>query len=328
LPFKVVAVALYRSPTITSGDETSMSEAPHGAPIKTPGQLIATVIAGFAVPIIVIWLLAYYVNQTVRTGAGTDSDATVTQRIAPIAKVDIRDVNAPHAFKTGEDVYKAVCSACHAAGSAGAPKFGDSGDWAPRVSQGFDTLLHTALSGKGAMPARGGTSPDDYSDYEIARAVVYMANHGGANFAEPPAPSATASASQAASGAAGASGASGAAAESSAGVAPNPQAAAAIAALSSSAPQASAPAATTSADSAQAGKALYQQVCQACHAAGVLNAPKFGNKDDWAPRLKEPMETVYNYALHGKGAMPPKGGSNASDADVKAAVDYMVNAAK
>jgi cytochrome c5 len=97
-----------------------------------------------------------------------------------------------------------------------------------------------------------------------------------------------------------------------------------------SVPQGAAPAsgATQSADASQAGKALYQQVCQACHAAGVLNAPKFGDKDAWAPRLKEPMETVYNYALHGKGAMPPKGGSSASDADVKAAVDYMVNASK
>ncbi|ERI26538.1 cytochrome C, partial [Burkholderia cenocepacia BC7] len=82
------------------------------------------------------------------------------------------------------------------------------------------------------------------------------------------------------------------------------------------------------ADAATAGKALYASTCQACHAAGVLGAPKFGSKEDWAPRLKDSMDTVYNYALHGKGAMPPKGGSNASDADVKAAVDYMVNAAK
>jgi cytochrome c5 len=59
-----------------------------------------------------------------------------------------------------------------------------------------------------------------------------------------------------------------------------------------------------------------------------MGAPKFGNKDDWAPRLKEPMDVIYNYALHGKGNMPPKGGSQASDDDVKAAVDYMVNAAK
>ncbi|MGA7779768.1 MAG: c-type cytochrome, partial [Paraburkholderia sp.] len=95
-----------------------------------------------------------------------------------------------------------------------------------------------------------------------------------------------------------------------------------------SVPAAAPPAGAQTADASQAGKVLYQQVCQACHAAGVLGAPKFGNKDDWAPRLKDPMDVVYNYALHGKGAMPPKGGSNASDADVKAAVDYMVTAAK
>ncbi|QNB12631.1 c-type cytochrome [Paraburkholderia tropica] len=301
-----------------------MSEAPHGAPIKTPGQLIAAVIAGFAVPIVIIVLLAYYVDNTTRTGAGTDelSAQQVASRIAPIAQVSIRDANAPRVYKTGEQVYQAVCSACHASGAAGAPKFGNAGDWAPRIAQGYDTLWHTALSGKGAMPPRGGTSPDDYSDYEIGLAVAYMANHGGANFQDPPkpAPGAANAASGAAAAAPAASGADANAAQA---------AAAAIAAI----PQAAsgnpaAGGATQSADASQAGKALYTQVCQACHAAGVLGAPKFGNKDDWAPRLKDPMDTVYNYALHGKGAMPPKGGSNASDADVKAAVDYMVSAAK
>ena len=305
-----------------------MSEAPHGAPIKTPGQLIAAVIAGFGIPVAIIILLAVYVNNSTRTGAGTDIDASVKERIAPVAQVDVRDANAPRVYKTGEEVFKAVCSACHANGTAGAPKFGDASAWAPRISEGYDTLLHNALNGKGAMPARGGTSPDDYSDFEIARAVVYMANDGGAKFAEPaqPAPGAAASA-----GASGAGAASGAAAQASgANANENTQAAAAVAALAS-VPQASsaAPAAGgQSADAAQAGKALYEQVCQACHAAGVLGAPKFGDKDAWAPRLKDPMDTVYNYALHGKGAMPAKGGSNAPDADVKAAVDYMVNAAK
>jgi len=301
-----------------------MSEAPHGAPIKTPGQLIAAIIASFAIPVVVIILLANYVNDSTRTGAGTDglSDAAVAQRIAPIAQLNLRDANAPHVYKTGEQVYQAVCSACHATGNAGAPKFGNAGDWAPRISQGFDTLWHTALTGKNAMPPRGGTSPDDYSDYEIGRAVAYMADHGGAQFADPPAPAASAPAAQGAS-------AAGAASESAAISAASAQAAAAIAALSSSAPQANAAAGSApSADAAQAGKALYQQVCQACHAAGVLNAPKFGDKEAWAPRLKDPMDVIYNYALHGKGNMPPKGGSNASDADVKAAVDYMVSAAK
>jgi cytochrome c5 len=303
-----------------------MSEAPHGVPIKTPGQLIAAIVAGFAVPIVVIVLLAVYVNNTTRTGAGTDSlsDAAVAARTAPVAQVDIRDANAPRVYKTGEEVFKAVCTTCHTAGVAGAPKFGNAGDWAPRIAEGYDTLLHNALNGKGGMPARGGTSPDDYSDFEIARAVVYMANDGGAKFAEPaqPAPGAAAGASAAAP-------ASGAAAGAASTSTDNAQAAAAVAALAN-VPQASSGAAagTQSADASQAGKALYTQVCQACHAAGVLNAPKYGDKDAWAPRLKEPMETVYNYALHGRGAMPPKGGSNASDADVKAAVDYMVAAVK
>lgn len=312
-----------------NGDETSMSEAPHGAPIKTPGQLIAAVIAGFAIPVIVIVLLAYYVDNSTRTGAGTDelSDAAVAKRVAPIAQLNLRDANAPHVYKTGEQVYQAVCSACHAAGAAGAPKFGNAGDWGPRISQGFDTLWHNALNGKNAMPPRGGTSPDDYSDYEIGLAVAYMANHGGAQFQDPPKPAAGAQGASAAAAASG--GATAAAAPGADASAASAQAAAAMAAIAS-APQAAAPAsgATQSADASQAGKALYQQVCQACHAAGVLNAPKFGDKEAWAPRLKDPMDVVYNYALHGKGAMPPKGGSNASDADVKAAVDYMVSAAK
>jgi cytochrome c5 len=296
-----------------------MSEAPHGAPIKTPGQLIAAVIAGFGIPVAIIILLAVYVNSSTRTGAGTDLEQSVKDRIAPAAQVDIRDANAPRVYKTGEEVYKAVCSACHAAGTAGAPKFGDAGAWAPRISEGYDTLLHNALNGKGAMPARGGTSPDDYSDFEIARAVVYMANGSGGKLAEPAQPASGAAASAAAS----------APAAAASGTQENAQAAAAVAALASVPQAASAPAAgAQSADAAQAGKALYEQVCQACHAAGVLNAPKFGDKAAWAPRLKEPMDTVYNYALHGKGAMPPKGGSNAPDADVKAAVDYMVNASK
>jgi cytochrome c5 len=302
-----------------------MSEAPeHQAPIKTPAQLVAAIIASFAVPIIVIVLLAVYADNWTRTGAGTDSlsDSEVSARIAPVAQVDIRDANAPRVYKTGEEVYKAVCSACHASGAAGAPKFTNTADWAPRIAQGFDTLWHTALSGKGAMPPRGGTSPDDYSDYEIARAVVYMANNSGGSFPEPAAPAP----GQAASGATAAAAAPASGAGADAGAAS--QAAAALAAIASVPAAAPAGGDTQTADASQAGKALYQQVCQACHAAGVLGAPKFGNKDDWAPRLKDPMDVVYNYALHGKGAMPPKGGSNASDADVKAAVDYMVGAAK
>ncbi|RKP58431.1 c-type cytochrome [Pararobbsia silviterrae] len=294
----------------------------HQSPIKTPGQLIAVAVASFLLPIIVIVLMVQYVQNMNRVGAGTDafSDDQVKARIAPVAQLTLHDANAPHVFKTGEEVFKAVCTTCHTPGAAGAPKFGDAGDWAPRIAQGYDTLLKNALSGKGNMPPRGGTSPDDYSDYEIGRAIVYMANNSSAHFDEPaaPAPGAAPAAAAAASGAdstnAGATDAASAAA-------------AAIAAIpaASSAPAA---AAGGSADAAQAGKALYTSVCATCHGAGLLGAPKFGDAAAWAPRLKDPIDTVYNYALHGKGQMPPKGGSTASDDDVKAAVDYMVAAAK
>lgn len=300
-----------------------MSEAPHGAPIKTPGQLIAVVVASFVVPIAIIVLFATYANHAFRTGAGTDglSDEAVAKRIAPLAQVDIKDANAPRVYKTGEEVYKAVCVTCHGTGAAGAPKFGDAAAWAPRIAAGYDEVLRIALTGKGAMPPRGGTNPDDYSDYEFARAVVYMANQGGAKFAEPAQPAANAASASGAA-AASAPGASDA-------TAANAQAAAAMAAIAALPKSGEAPTAGANAESsASAGKALYESTCQACHATGVLNAPKFGNKADWAPRLKDSMDVVYNFALHGKGAMPPKGGSSASDADVKAAVDYMVNAAK
>ena len=67
----------------------------------------------------------------------------------------------------------------------------------------------------------------------------------------------------------------------------------------------------------------------ACHATGAAGAPKIGDKAAWAPRLKEGMPAVYGIAMKGKGAMPPKGGNlSLSDADVKAAVDYMVGTVK
>jgi cytochrome c5 len=80
---------------------------------------------------------------------------------------------------------------------------------------------------------------------------------------------------------------------------------------------------------ASKGKAVYDSTCVACHGAGVAGAPKAGDKAAWASHLKAGMDTLYASALKGKNAMPPKGG-NASlpDADVKAAVDYMVNQVK
>jgi len=78
-----------------------------------------------------------------------------------------------------------------------------------------------------------------------------------------------------------------------------------------------------------AGKATYDSVCHVCHGAGVAGAPKLGDKAAWAPRIKQGAAALHANAMKGKGAMPPKGGNpSLSDADVAAAVDYMVSAAK
>ena len=77
------------------------------------------------------------------------------------------------------------------------------------------------------------------------------------------------------------------------------------------------------------GKAVFDTTCTVCHSTGAAGAPKYGDKAAWAPRIAQGKAALYNSALHGKGAMPPKGGNAAlADDAVKAAVDYMAAAAK
>jgi len=120
----------------------------------------------------------------------------VAQRIQRVGSVAVRDASAPVVLKTGEQVYQAQCVACHGAGVAGAPKFGDAAAWGPRIPTGYEALLTSALKGKGAMAAQGG---GDHSDIEIGRAVVYMANQAGGKLAEPAVPAPAAAAASAAS---------------------------------------------------------------------------------------------------------------------------------
>lgn len=167
------------------------TEEGHDTPIKTPKQLITVIVLAFVVPILAIVLLVTNVTTNTHEGAGSQAMTAqaVAERIQPVGKVQIKLEGGP--AKTGEDVFKAQCTACHSAGLAGAPKFGDAAAWGPRIGQGFEKLLHSALQGKGAMAPQGG---GEFSDYEIGRAVVYMANAGGAKFEEPKAPAAAASA--------------------------------------------------------------------------------------------------------------------------------------
>jgi cytochrome c5 len=100
-------------------------------------------------------------------------------------------------------------------------------------------------------------------------------------------------------------------------------------AIAAAAPAAAAaPVQVAAANNPGAGEALYKQACVACHAAGVAGSPKFGDKAAWAPRIQTGIDALTASVIKGKGAMPPKGGSAASDADIHSAVVYMVDAAK
>lgn len=274
-------------------------EEAHTGPIKKPKQLLLAVFFSFVVPIFVIIGLVKFVTSSDTTGAGTaNAEMAKAMRLQKVGTVEIRDANRP--LRGGAEVFKSQCAACHETGVAGAPKFQDAAAWGPRIKQGLETLVHSALAGKGAMAAQGG---GEFNDTEIARGVVYMANAAGANFPEP----------QPAAGAA-------------VGDAP----AAAPAAPVAAAP-AAAVAATEAAPAAAAsdvGKNIYNTTCMACHASGVAGAPKFGDKAAWAPFIAKGMDDMVQKATQGVGAMPPKGGSTASDADFKAAIQYMVDAAK
>jgi cytochrome c5 len=286
--------------------------------IQTPKQLILAVAGFFLVIVIGIILLVTFVTNTHLEGVGSEQSAhAIASRIRPVADEGFafKDVNAPKILQTGHAVYTAVCAACHGTGAAGAPKVGESGAWSARIAQGYDTLVQHAVQGVRAMPAKGGNP--DLDDIEVARAVVYMSNQSGAKFKEPEVPAFAAPvAANAQTGTA----------------ATAPPATALAAAPAALTPVAPAPAATPAGAVADTGKALYSTACIACHGAGIAGAPKFGDKGAWAMRIQQGNSVLYEHAIKGfqgkAGMMPPKGGSNASDADVRSAVDYMVSAAK
>lgn len=301
---------------------TEAHEEAHTGPIKTPLQLLLAVFFSFVIPVFaIIGFVNYVVSDNLPAGnkqadshvlggvSIQDLDKGVAARISKIGAVEIRDANRP--LKSGEEVFKAQCTTCHGTpGIPNAPHLGDASAWGARIKTGFEALVQSALKGKGAMaPQAGG----DFDDLEIARAVVYLANSAGATFAEPQraAPAVTAAASAA-----------------------NPAAApvamsAAPASPTAATPVAAVAPATQVAAAGPAGEALYKQACVTCHSGAIPTAPKFGDKAAWAPRIQLGIPALVKSVIAGKGAMPPKGmAANASEAEIKAAVEYMVNAAK
>ncbi len=114
--------------------------------------------------------------------ASEKSDKAIAERLKPAGDVCIEgdpcasEVVAAAAAssgpRSGEDIYKASCTACHDSGVAGAPKFGDAAGWEPHIAKGIDTLHTNAVNGINAMPPKGTCA--DCSDEEVHAAVDYI----------------------------------------------------------------------------------------------------------------------------------------------------------
>ena len=276
----------------------------HSSPIKTPQQLVVVIALAFALPVIGIILLTQFIVSDQRADPATLAPEAVAARIQPVARVEFADATAgPRPLRSGEEVYKQVCSACHAQGVAGAPKIGDKAAWAPFIKEGLDDLVKTAIAGKqspkGVMPPRGGDAT--LSDYEVARAVVYIANQAGASFKEPPKPAAPSV----------------------------PAAAPAAAATPPVQVAAASPAAAAAAADASPEQQLQKYACLACHAVDKkvigpsykeVAAKYAGDKnalDALAKKVKAGGQGVW-----GQIPMPPH--PQVSDPDLQAMVKYIL----
>jgi cytochrome c5 len=284
-------------------------------------------------------LFAVIMFVVARLISGGDSDMSdplvagaVEDRIKPVMtfeELNTHDPSAPEQeARSGEAVYALACQACHAAGVLGAPKTGDDAAWRSRLdAKGFDELVHNAVHGINAMPARGGNP--SLTDTEIARAIDYMLTQSGVESPYQEGSKAMAAKSEPAGAA--------------------PAKAAETAPASSAEPAEASPAqAETSEDAVTAtpapterpatlaesvdpqrlarGENVYKLRCAACHAQGVAGAPKLGAQAAWQGRLPQGIDGLVSSVINGKGAMPPRGGAmNYSNDDLRAAVQYMVS---
>lgn len=178
---------------MSDNNHAKVHDEAHTGPVKNPKQLLLAVFFSFVVPVFAIIGLVYYVTSDKKPASGAvNLEKALAARIQKIGTIEIRDANRQ--LKTGEEVFKAQCTACHTAGVVGAPKLGDVAAWAPRISTGYEALLNSAVKGKNAMGPQGG---GDFETLEIGRAVVYMVNAAGGKFEEPKAAAAPAGAASA-----------------------------------------------------------------------------------------------------------------------------------
>lgn len=151
---------------------------------RPPLELLRSVFGAFVLPLLVVaGLVATFLGGGASVPKASMSEDAVAARIQKVGSIAFAEANKEP--RSGEQVFQAQCGACHATGAAGSPKFGDAGAWGPRIGKGFDALLTSALKGKGNMGPQGGGAA---TDFEVARALVYMTNGSGGNLPAPKAP--------------------------------------------------------------------------------------------------------------------------------------------
>lgn len=143
-----------------------------------------SVLIAIAILITVVYALTAGRFAAMNSGPGTPEE--IAARLAPIGKVNLAGATpapAPAATAAATDegpgvaVYEKACIACHSTGVAGAPKLGDKAAWEPRIAQGLDGLLATAINGKGAMPPRGTCAT--CSDDDLKATIEFMLSKVG-----------------------------------------------------------------------------------------------------------------------------------------------------
>ena len=272
-------------------------------PQKKDSTTLILMIAGGAVLALAVFALLSNLGSTVaKNSVDAQAKAEYQQKamhavLQPVGTVASVDKSLAPVERSGEQVYAAVCGACHATGLLDSPKTGSEADWTPRAAVGLDALVTSAINGKGSMPARGGNP--SITDKEIRSAILFMTEGTNINW-DAPAGDAAASESDAPA-------------------------------------EAVAAPATTEAKAAPAVVAVnrvdgintYATNCYVCHDSGASGSPKLGDAAVWSERVAKGMDALYDSALNGVNAMPARGGNpTISDDHIKAAVDYMVSTVK
>ena len=148
--------------------------------------MFPTYLLWFVLAAVAIAVAGSFAFPPLQAKTPTDMSAeAISARLAPVARIEfVPSAGATsRTLRSGEAVYSGLCVACHGAGVAGAPKVGNKKAWAPRIKEGFDTLVKHATEGYKGMPPKGGGA--DLDPQEVARAVAWMADQGGASFKEP-----------------------------------------------------------------------------------------------------------------------------------------------